>query len=80
MIDHRTMDFEARARQITGGPAVELILDAIARDSLKKGYQQRAVFRQRRDLVQPAELSSPTAIGDFRDTDRSDSFTAGLAL
>jgi hypothetical protein len=52
MIDHRTMAFEARARQITGGPAVELILDAIARDSLKKGYQQRAVFRQRRDLVQ----------------------------
>jgi NADPH:quinone reductase-like Zn-dependent oxidoreductase len=32
MIDHRTMDFEARARQITGGPAVELILDAIGGD------------------------------------------------
>jgi hypothetical protein len=26
-----------RARQITGGPAVELILDAIGGDSLKKG-------------------------------------------
>ena len=28
---------------------------------------------------QPAELGSPTAIGNFRDTDRSDSFSAGLA-
>jgi NADPH:quinone reductase-like Zn-dependent oxidoreductase len=41
MIDHRTMAFEARARQITGGPAVELILDAIGGDSLKKGYPRR---------------------------------------
>ena len=31
--------FEARARQITGGAAVELILDAIDGDSLKKGYR-----------------------------------------
>jgi hypothetical protein len=42
---------EARDRQITGECGVELILDAIGRDSLKKGYQQRAVFQQRRDLV-----------------------------
>jgi hypothetical protein len=28
---------------------------------------------------QPAELGSPTAIGNFRDTDRSASFNAGLA-
>jgi hypothetical protein len=28
---------------------------------------------------QPAELGSPTAIGNFGDTDRSDSFGAGLA-
>jgi NADPH:quinone reductase-like Zn-dependent oxidoreductase len=33
------MDFEAQARQITGGPAVELILDAIGGDSLKKDYR-----------------------------------------
>ena len=33
------MDFEARARQVTGEPAVELILDAIGGDSLKKGYR-----------------------------------------
>ena len=38
-IDHRTVDVEARARQITGGPAVELILDAIGMDSPKKGYR-----------------------------------------
>jgi len=35
--DYRTEDFEARARQITGGRGVELILDAIGGDSLKKG-------------------------------------------
>jgi hypothetical protein len=42
---------EARDRQIMGKCGVELILDAIGRDSLKKGHQQRAVFRQRGDLV-----------------------------
>jgi hypothetical protein len=31
--------FEARARQITGGPAVELILGAIGGDSLRKGHR-----------------------------------------
>ncbi len=39
LIDYRTEDFEARARQITGGHGVELILDAIGGDSLKKGYR-----------------------------------------
>jgi synaptic vesicle membrane protein VAT-1 len=33
------VDFEARARQITGGLAVELVLEAIGGDSLKKGYR-----------------------------------------
>src|SRR4029077_18695935 len=59
---------EARDRQITGECGVELILDAIGRDSLKKDYQRCAVFRPRRDLVRgsdhPAELGSPTAIGN----------------
>jgi synaptic vesicle membrane protein VAT-1 len=50
MIDHRTMDFEARARQITGGPAVELILDAIGGDSLKKGYRLLAPDRPTRHV------------------------------
>lgn len=48
LIDRRTVDFEARARQTTGGAAVELILDASGVDSLKKGYQptgRLAVFR-----------------------------------
>jgi NADPH:quinone reductase-like Zn-dependent oxidoreductase len=39
LIDRRTVDFEARARQTTGGAAVDLILDASGVDSLKKGYQ-----------------------------------------
>src|SRR5271166_6097432 len=39
LIDYRTEDFEARARRITGGRGVELILDAIGGDSLKKGYR-----------------------------------------
>ena len=39
LIDYRTEDFEARARQITGGRGIELILDAIGGDSLKKGYR-----------------------------------------
>jgi len=51
LIDHKDRGLEARDRQITGECGVELILDAIGRDSLKKGYQQRAVFQQRRDLV-----------------------------
>jgi synaptic vesicle membrane protein VAT-1 len=39
LIDYRTEDFEQRARQITGGRGVELILDAVGGDSLKKGYR-----------------------------------------
>jgi synaptic vesicle membrane protein VAT-1 len=39
LIDYRTEDFEARARQITGGRGVELILDAVGGDSFKKGYR-----------------------------------------
>ena len=35
LIDYRTEDFEPRARQITGGRGVELILDAVGGDSLK---------------------------------------------
>ena len=35
LIDYRTEDFEERARQITGGRGVELILDAVGGDSLK---------------------------------------------
>ena len=39
LIDYRTEDFEVRARGITGGRGVELILDAVGGDSLKKGYR-----------------------------------------
>lgn len=39
LIDYRTEDFEARTRQITGGRGVELILDAVGGNSLKKGYR-----------------------------------------
>lgn len=39
LIDYRTEDFEERARQITGGRGVELILDAVGGDLLKKGYR-----------------------------------------
>jgi synaptic vesicle membrane protein VAT-1 len=39
LIDYRKEDFEIRARQITNGRGVELILDAIGGDSLKKGYR-----------------------------------------
>jgi NADPH:quinone reductase-like Zn-dependent oxidoreductase len=39
LIDYRTEDFEARARQITSGRGVELILDAVGGDSLKKGFR-----------------------------------------
>ncbi len=39
LIDYRTEDFEARARKITGGRGVELILDAVGGDSLRKGYR-----------------------------------------
>ncbi len=39
LIDYRTEDFEVRAREITDGRGVELILDAVGGDSLKKGYR-----------------------------------------
>jgi|SRR5579862_47125 len=39
LIDYRTEDFESRAREITKGRGVELILDAVGGDSFKKGYR-----------------------------------------
>ncbi|MBV8851634.1 MAG: zinc-binding dehydrogenase, partial [Methylobacteriaceae bacterium] len=39
LIDYRTEDFETRARAITNGRGVELILDAVGGDSLRKGYR-----------------------------------------
>jgi hypothetical protein len=47
LIDHRTVDFEARARL-----GIELILDAIGGQSLKKGYLLSATRadRQARDV------------------------------
>ena len=39
LIDYRTEDFEKRAREITQGRGVELILDAVGGESLKKGYR-----------------------------------------
>ena len=39
LIDYRREDFEMRAREITNGRGVELILDAIGGDLLRKGYR-----------------------------------------
>src|ERR1700685_1199280 len=39
LIDYRTEDFETRAREITAGRGVELILDAVGGESWKKGYR-----------------------------------------
>jgi NADPH:quinone reductase-like Zn-dependent oxidoreductase len=39
LIDYRTEDFEVRAREITKGRGVELILDAVGGESFKKGYR-----------------------------------------
>ena len=39
LIDYRTEDFEARTRAIMSGRGVELVLDAVGGDSLKKGYR-----------------------------------------
>src|SRR5580700_12155402 len=39
IVDYSTEDFEARAREITGGRGVELILDAVGGESWKKGYR-----------------------------------------
>jgi NADPH:quinone reductase-like Zn-dependent oxidoreductase len=39
LIDYRTEDFEKRTRDITNGRGVELILDAVGGDSIRKGYR-----------------------------------------
>ncbi len=39
LLDYRTEDFEKRALEITQGRGVELILDAVGGESLKKGYR-----------------------------------------
>jgi len=39
LIDYRTEDFETRARQITGGRGVDLILDPVGGESWRKGYR-----------------------------------------
>ncbi len=39
LIDYTREDFEARAREITGGRGVELILDAVGGESAKKGFR-----------------------------------------
>ena len=39
LIDYTREDFETRTRKITGGRGVELILDAVGGDSLKKGFR-----------------------------------------
>jgi synaptic vesicle membrane protein VAT-1 len=39
LIDYRTEDFEMRARAITDGRGVHLILDPVGGDSLKKGFR-----------------------------------------
>src|SRR5579872_3712971 len=39
LIDYRTEDLEKRAREITGGRGVELVLDAVGGNSFKKGYR-----------------------------------------
>jgi NADPH:quinone reductase-like Zn-dependent oxidoreductase len=39
LIDYQHEDFEARAKEITDGRGVELVLDAIGGDSFKKGYR-----------------------------------------
>jgi NADPH:quinone reductase-like Zn-dependent oxidoreductase len=39
LIDYRSEDFETRTREIMSGRGVELILDAVGGNSLKKGYR-----------------------------------------
>ena len=39
LIDYRTEDFEKRAREITEGRGVELVLDAVGGSSFTKGYR-----------------------------------------
>jgi synaptic vesicle membrane protein VAT-1 len=42
LIDYRTEDFEVRTREITKGRGVELILDPIGGESVKKGFRALA--------------------------------------
>jgi len=42
LIDYTREDFEARTREITGGRGVELILDAVGGESVKKGFRSLA--------------------------------------
>lgn len=42
LIDYRTEDFEARAREFTGGRGVELAIDAVGGESFKKSYRTLA--------------------------------------
>jgi NADPH:quinone reductase-like Zn-dependent oxidoreductase len=51
LIDYRTEDFEMRARAITDGRGVHLILDPVGGDSLKKAS---ACWRQRADSASSA--------------------------
>ncbi|MCB1534766.1 MAG: zinc-binding dehydrogenase, partial [Rhodoblastus sp.] len=39
LIDYTREDFETRTREITGGRGVELILDAVGGESVKKGFR-----------------------------------------
>ena len=48
LIDYRTEDFEACARQATDGRGVELILDAVGRDFVKEGLPFARAHRQAR--------------------------------
>ena len=50
LIDYRTEDFEERARQITGGRGVELILDAVGGDSLEEGLSPARAHRSPRNV------------------------------
>lgn len=43
LIDYRLENFETRARAMTGGRGVDLILDAVGGDSFKKGYRLLAL-------------------------------------
>jgi len=42
LIDYRSEDFERRARELTGGGGVDLVLDAVGGDSFKKSFRTLA--------------------------------------
>ena len=50
LIDYRTEDFEARAREITGGRGVELILDAVGGEFLEEGLSHARPDRPARHV------------------------------